>query len=273
MSINQEWKIKARAHTCCVTGRAFKEDEPFFTALFEDNSDDGFERRDYSVEAWKAERGSLKPFSYWRTLYEPPRSEPQKQDVVEKESAEGLLRRLIDEDDPLTENTRFILALMLERKKTLRETDSRSLGQARLRIYEHARSGEVFIIRDPMLKLDQLESIQEEVSTLLAARAAAPPEPAEPAEPAEPMNATAPAETAAEAASETPASAEETNASSGENPAEKTDAASVEEEAAKTELHATEAETGAEASVETEATGEAAEAETAAGQNTSPTPS
>lgn len=237
MSINQEWKIKARAHTCCVTGRAFKEDEPFFTALFEDGSDEGFERRDYSVEAWKAERANLTPFSYWRTLYEPPKSEPQKQDVVEKESAEGLLRRLIDEDDPLTENTRFILALMLERKKTLRETDSRSLGQARLRIYEHARSGEVFIIRDPMLKLDQLESIQEEVSTLLAARTAAP------------------AETTA---ADTPT-------------AEK--AVSESEAADATPAAETGAEIEAEAAVETGATSEAAEAETAAGQNASPTPS
>jgi hypothetical protein len=96
---------------------------------------------------------------------------------VEKEGAESLLRRLIDEDSPLTENTRFILALMLERKKTLKETDSRSLGSARLRIYEHGKTGEVFIIRDPQLKLDQLESIQREVSDMLASRTTSPASP------------------------------------------------------------------------------------------------
>ncbi len=185
--INQEWKIKTRAHTCFVTGQPFVENEPFYTALFEDGGDeDGFIRRDYSVAAWKQERPQLKPFSHWRSLYEPPSTEPARREVVEKEGAESLLRRLIDEDSPLTENTRFILALMLERKKTLKETDSRSLGSARLRIYEHSKTGEVFIIRDPQLKLDQLESIQREVSDMLASRTTTPASPASPASPATP---------------------------------------------------------------------------------------
>jgi len=173
--INQDWKIKARAHACYLTGQAFVADEPFYTALFEDeNEEEGFIRRDYSVPAWQQERAQLRPFSLWRSLYEPPTSEPTRREVVEKEGAESLLRRLIDEDSPLTENTRFILALMLERKKTLRETDSRSLGTARLRIYEHSKTGEVFIIRDPQLRLDQLESIQREVSDMLASRSTPP---------------------------------------------------------------------------------------------------
>jgi len=177
--INQEWKIKGRAHVCSVTGQPFVENEPFYTALFEDQSDeDGFIRRDYCVAAWQQERPNLRPFSHWRSLYEPTQSEPARRDVVEKEGAESLLRRLIEDDDPLTENTRFILALMLERKKTLRETDSRSLGTARLRIYEHTKSGEVFIIRDPQLKLDQLESIQHEVADRLGARPSQAPAPA-----------------------------------------------------------------------------------------------
>jgi len=175
--IHQDWKIKTRAHACCVTGQPFVEDEPFYTALFEDEGDEeGFIRRDYSVAAWKQERAALRPFSHWRSLYEPPHTEPGRREVVEKEGAEALLRRLIEEDSPLTENTRFILALMLERKKNLRETDSRSLGTARLRIYEHGKTGEVFIIRDPQLKLDQLESIQREVSDMLASRNTPPPE-------------------------------------------------------------------------------------------------
>ena len=196
--INQEWKIKTRAHTCFVTGQPFVENEPFYTALFEDGGDeDGFIRRDYSVAAWKQERPQLQPFSHWRSLYEPPSTEPTRREVVEKEGAESLLRRLIDEDSPLTENTRFILALMLERKKTLKETDSRSLGSARLRIYEHSKSGEVFIIRDPQLKLDQLESIQREVSDMLASRTATPTTPATPASETPPSE-TPPSETSGE---------------------------------------------------------------------------
>jgi hypothetical protein len=178
--INQEWKIKSRSTGCCVTGRVFADGEAFYTAIFEDEGRDGFTRRDYSAEAWEREFPKLRPFSYWRSVYQAPKDEGPKKEIVEKEGAERLLRRLIDEDDPLTENARFILAVMLERKKTLRETDSRSLGDTKLRIYEQVRSGEVFIIRDPMLRLDQIDAIQREVAELLGPRNAGPPEAAEP---------------------------------------------------------------------------------------------
>jgi hypothetical protein len=36
-----------------------------------------------------------------------------------------------------------------------------------LLLYEHRKSGEVFIVRDPELRLDEIESVQEEVATLL----------------------------------------------------------------------------------------------------------
>jgi len=40
---------------------------------------------------------------------------------------------------------------MLERKKLLRETDNQPTNNGILRIYEHRKTGEVFIIRDPLL--------------------------------------------------------------------------------------------------------------------------
>lgn len=200
--MNHDWKIKARSHACAVTGVPFREKEPFYAALFENDSEEGFCRRDYSVEAWERERAHLKPFSYWRSIYEPPKADPAKKEVVEKESAESLLRRLIEEDDPSTENARFILALMLERKKTLKEIETRHLGGSMLRIYEH-KSGDVFIIRDPMLKLSEIDSLQQEVAELLsgAAPAAAPEETPTAVQPAA-ATATSPAENVADDSSE-----------------------------------------------------------------------
>ena len=36
------------------------------------------------------------------------------------------------------------------------------------RIYEHTKTGEVFVIPDPQLRLDQIEQVQQEVAALLA---------------------------------------------------------------------------------------------------------
>ena len=88
--------------------------------------------------------------------------------AVTKQGAEELLRSLCEEDQEHTENTRYILALMLERQKLLRETDSQPTSGSTLRIYEHRKTGEVFIIKDPNIALDQVEKIQEEVILLLS---------------------------------------------------------------------------------------------------------
>jgi hypothetical protein len=88
---------------------------------------------------------------------------------------EALLRRLIEEDRPDQINARYVVALMLERKKILKQVDTRSENDGKLLIYEHAKTGEVFFIPDPRLRLDQLDSVQAEVYAWLAPDAAAPP--------------------------------------------------------------------------------------------------
>jgi hypothetical protein len=166
MPINENWNIRSRSHTCEQSGAAFADGETFYTALFEDPKTDELIRRDYSVESWEALREEVRPFSFWKSVYEAPRHE-EKPEVMEKESAEGLLRRLIEEDNPGTENTRYILAVMLERKRILKQTATRETEDANFLIYEHPKSGEVYIVRDPELRLDQVEAVQREVALLL----------------------------------------------------------------------------------------------------------
>jgi hypothetical protein len=50
----------------------------------------------------------------------------------------------------------------------LKEIEARLSGDGQLtRIYEHSRTGEVFVIPDPQLRLDQLAGMQTELSALL----------------------------------------------------------------------------------------------------------
>lgn len=164
--MNHEWKIKARSLSCCETGRAFTPDEPFYTALFEDPGSEGYVRKDYSEDAWEKLQGSLAPFSFWRSTFEAPPA-IESRDVVRKENAESLLRRLIEEDSPTTENARYILAVMLERKRILRQIDARPVDGGRILVYERHKTGEAFIVKDPRLKLEEVESVQAEVAGLL----------------------------------------------------------------------------------------------------------
>jgi hypothetical protein len=168
MAINEHWSIRSRAHECSHSAKKFAEGEIFYTALFEDAATGELTRRDFCKAAWQELEPTLSPspHSFWKSKYQPP--EPSaKADVVQKATAETLLRSLIEEDSPLTENTRYVLAVMLERKKTLKQTATRETEEATFLIYEHAKTGEVMIIRDPDLKLWELEPVQREVARLL----------------------------------------------------------------------------------------------------------
>lgn len=166
MALQETWSIKSRAHACSVTEKHFNDGETFYTAIFPDPESSGYLRKDFSKEAWSARASdSEKPFSFWTSVYHVPVKQEEVQ--VTEESPEALLRRLIEEDQEHTENARYILAIMLERKKQLVEADSQATATGIIRIYEQRKTGDVFIVKDPNIPLDEVEQIQQEVSDLL----------------------------------------------------------------------------------------------------------
>jgi hypothetical protein len=164
--MNADWTIQKRTDTCAATGRAFVADEPFYTLLFEEAG--GYRREDLCEAAFQARGAEAPPpFSFWRSRYTPP--PPPAPEPLGKQTAEDLLRAYMAEQTPQHTNARYLLAVMLERKRLLREIEVRRSGDGgTVRVYEHAKTGEVFIVPDPGLRLDQLAAVQQEVSALLA---------------------------------------------------------------------------------------------------------
>ena len=166
-----EWEIKSRGKSCSVTGRDFAEGEVFHTLLYRE-PDNTFRREDLCEEAWQERRKAFlsgaepAPFSSWKTRYEPPPPPPP--ESLGKQTAEALLRKYMDEPGREKANARYILALMLERKKILKPVETKVENGERYLIYEHRETGEAFVILDPMLRLDQLDAVQQEVAALLA---------------------------------------------------------------------------------------------------------
>jgi hypothetical protein len=168
--MQQDWNIRLRAEACDATGKPFSEGEVFYTALFRE--EEGFRRTDLCEEAWSArsaDPSSPPAFSSWRSKFEPPVPPPP--EPLPRDDAEGMLRRLLESNDPAHVNTRYLLAVMLERKRVLRPQPS---GEKGYLVYEHARTGETFLIVDPNLSLADLAAVQEEVSALLAGLSAPP---------------------------------------------------------------------------------------------------
>lgn len=156
-----EWPIKHRADVCAVTKRPFAPNEQFYTLLFREGT--GFRREDLCEEAWTTRNENIRPFSFWKTRYEPPPAATP--EPLAKENAEELLRRLLGEN--AQPNACYVLAAMLERKRVLKQIKAESTETGSVLVYEHTKSGDVFIVPDVHLHLDELDEVQREVAHLL----------------------------------------------------------------------------------------------------------
>jgi hypothetical protein len=167
MALVESWHIRSRSRDCAATGVAFVDGQPIVTALFPDPESSGYLRKDFTVEAWAARTTEDEvPFSFWKAAFHATVTE-EKPGMVEKESVEGLLKRLVEEDEDHTENVRYILAVMLERQRLLRETDTQRMPNGILRVYEHRKNGDVYIIRDPDIPLSEVDKVQADIILML----------------------------------------------------------------------------------------------------------
>ena len=135
--------------------------------LFEERAE--LRRSDICVACWDKqfnEARDRKGFvSHWQGVYNaPPAHAP---DAIQKETAETILRKLIELNDPKNIPAGYILAVMLERKRILKIKEQLTRDGRRVFIYEQPKTGDLFTIVDPNLQLNQLEQVQRDVAALL----------------------------------------------------------------------------------------------------------
>jgi hypothetical protein len=164
-----EWNIQSRAHACEACSRPFADKQPYHTLLYDEKADH-LRRMDICDACWQAQFSDgareRKGFvSHWQGIYEvPPAQAP---DPIQKETAETLLRKLIEQNDPRNAPAAYILAVMLERKRMLRVKEQFKREGQRVFVYEQPKTGDIFTIADPDLHLNQLEAVQRDVAQLL----------------------------------------------------------------------------------------------------------
>jgi hypothetical protein len=163
-----EWNIQSRAHACEACSRSFGDKQTLHTLLFDERTED-LRRSDICEACWQSQfsdgaRQRKGFISHWQGIYEVP-TPPV--DAIHKDTAETLLRKLIEQDDPRYTPAAFILAVMLERKRILKVKEQIVRDGRRVFIYEQPRTGDIFTIADPNLRLDQLEEVQRDVAQLL----------------------------------------------------------------------------------------------------------
>jgi len=156
-----EWEIDKPLGQCWETGKKIEYGEEYFAALVE--TGEGLARRDFCADYWLTEKPDV--FCYWKTKL--PHPDRKKQIFVDDEMLMAFFERLEGEREQEKINFRFVLALILMRKRRLKYNSSKIEGDKevwRLRIAGDKQFVEVI---NPHLDEEQIEQLSSQISQIL----------------------------------------------------------------------------------------------------------
>ncbi len=156
-----DFEIQRCTRHCAATGRELLPGETFYSVLMEKGSN--VERHDYSVEAWTEPPHDA--LGWWKSQVPDPKTQRKQW------APNDVMLRLFDElsDQPSRADVRYVLALLLVRRRVLRLEDTEleeSAGDETMVVY-CPRRDETY--RVPVVLPDALraEEIQSQLAQLL----------------------------------------------------------------------------------------------------------
>lgn len=157
-----DWDIREPASRCSLCEKEFAGGQEVHSALVE--IEDSFERYDCCEACWQSNRPEA-VYSTWRTTT-PEREKP----IAKRLNSEVVLdffHRLENEADRRKQSFRYVLALMLLRKKVMRFEGVEREDGAEMMVLRDARSGVPYSVPDLHLAGEELSQMTEEISRLL----------------------------------------------------------------------------------------------------------
>jgi len=159
-----EWDTYVkRTGTCRKCQREFTEQESYQATLVE--IPEGFERRDYCRECWTDEY-RRESFSSWQARV--PKKEEKKRLFVDDQVLMDFFRRLAESDEEGKSGFRFVLALILMRKRLLKYGGTETKDGVEIWVMRPAGEDREYKIPNPHLDDEQIEKIRTELSNVLA---------------------------------------------------------------------------------------------------------
>ena len=159
-----DWEINKPLGQCYGSGRKIEHGEEYFGALVV--AEEGLQRRDFCAEYWESEKPDV--FCYWKTKL--PEPGHRKQLFVDDQMLMAFFERLARETDQEKVNFRFVLTLILMRKRLLKYDESRTEDGKeiwRLRIPgDRSAEGRAEVV-NPHLDEEQIEQLSSQIGEIL----------------------------------------------------------------------------------------------------------
>jgi hypothetical protein len=156
-----DYQIQATTRRCAATGRDLRPGETMYTVLLDQGGK--FTRQDYSGEAWQGPPAGA--FSFWVSRV--PALEEDRRPRIDDDLLMDCFKRLEGQTEPGRVNFRYVVALLLMRRKRLKFEEARTQdGQEILRL-RCPRSRDVYEVVNPGLTDEAMADVQEEVFRVL----------------------------------------------------------------------------------------------------------
>lgn len=157
-----DWQMPRAGETCSACGQSFRPGERFRACLFEHEA--GYGRRDYCIGCQSQEL--LPPIGSW--IARRPLEGSKKAPAFDREAIYSFFCRLADAQEPEKRQFRFVLALLLWRKKAIKfeRTSDGADGEN----WEFSADGGAVrhtVLRPPMDEA-QIELLSGQLEALLA---------------------------------------------------------------------------------------------------------
>ena len=156
-----DYQIQPNTRRCWATGRDLRPGERYFSVLLDE--DGKFVRRDYSAEAWQGPPPGA--FSFW--VGRIPTGEAKKRPPIDDDLLLDCFQRLEGQAEPDKVNFRYVVALLLMRRRRLKFEEVRTAGGEETLCLRCARTRTRYEVVNPRLTEGQMAAVQEEVLKVL----------------------------------------------------------------------------------------------------------
>jgi hypothetical protein len=156
------YDVPKPAGKCAASGRDIAPGEKFVAAVRE--TDTGLERVDVSPECW-GDFDRAKLLGFWHTTM--PRAEERRKLFVDDEVLCNLFERLADATEPGKINFRFMLALVLMRKRLIVYEDTRHEEGRDLWVVRMKGKDERIDLIDPKLNEQEMAEVSQQLGQIL----------------------------------------------------------------------------------------------------------
>ncbi len=156
-----EWEITRPLGQCCGTGRQIAPGEEYFAALVE--TENGLERRDFCDEYWQSNNPQV--YCYWRTRLPDP--EQKKQLFVDDDMLMAFFERLEQESEREKINFRFVIMLVLMRKRRLKYDSTITRDGAEVWKLRVVGADQYVEVVNPHLDEQQIQELSSQIGEIL----------------------------------------------------------------------------------------------------------